>query len=83
MTEPHTDADATWERRYGGTISPAFPPRRSPTLREAMRNLLTVRLPLGALMLLQWPFKAISASLDRPIDALVEKVDRILGPPTR
>ena len=30
MIEPHTDAGATWERRYGGTISPAFPRRRSP-----------------------------------------------------
>ncbi len=30
MTEPHTDAGNTWERRYGGTIAPPIPSRRSP-----------------------------------------------------
>lgn len=75
MSEPRTTHD--WERRYGGTILPAVP---SPTLWTATRNFITVGVPMLALIVLQWPFKAISDALDRPIDALHDKAERILGP---
>ena len=50
------------------------------TLGMALRNLFLIGLPMFALMVLQWPFKAISDALDRPIDALSDKAERILGP---
>ena len=75
MSEPRITNE--WERRYGGTILPPVPP---PTIWTASRNLLLVGLPMFALIVLQWPFKAISDALDQPIDALADKAERILRP---
>lgn len=48
---------------------------------KEIRNLLLIGLPMGALMLLQWPFKAVSDLLDVLIDRLHDKAERVLGPP--
>jgi hypothetical protein len=43
-----------------------------------IKNLLLIGLPMAALMLLQWPFKAISDLLDMPINKLHDKAERVL-----
>jgi hypothetical protein len=48
---------------------------------KEIRNMLLIGLPMGALMLLQWPFKAVSNLLDLPIDKLHDKAEREMGPP--
>jgi len=75
MSEPRITNE--WERRYGGTILPPVPP---PTFWTATRNLLLVGLPMFALIVLQWPFKAVSDALGRSIDSLHDRAERILGP---